>query len=218
MSAGLPVLAATAGALYIVTPGPAFVALLGLCAARGRRAGFGFVLGHMAGDLLWTSLALMALVGARTIHPLFFDLLGLACGIYLLVLGWQALKARSAAAAGLALFDRPLRRGLVFGLTNPKGYPVAVGMFAALLGPHAGELDFATAPALVAASMAGGALAALVLVWFAGLEAVRGFYRRREVLVTRCAGLLFIGFGLSAIATAAPGLAASRRLWPLRLE
>ncbi len=210
MSASLPVLAATAGALYIVTPGPAFVALLGLCAARGRRAGFGFVLGHMAGDLLWTSLALLALVGAQAIHPAVFDLLGLACGLYLLVLGWQALKARSAAEAGLALFDRPLRRGLIFGLTNPKGYPVAVGMFAALLGPHAAELDFALAPALVAASMAGGAVAALGLVAFAGLAGVRRFYTRRERLVTRAAGLLFVGFGLSAIASAAPGLLGRR--------
>ena len=139
-----------------------------------------------------------------------FDLLGLACGLYLLVLGWQALKARSAAEAGLALFDQPLRRGLIFGLTNPKGYPVAVGMFAALLGPRAAELDFALAPALVAASMAGGAVAALGLVAFAGLASVRRFYTRRERLVTRAAGLLFIGFGLSAIASAAPGLLGRR--------
>jgi threonine/homoserine/homoserine lactone efflux protein len=212
VSGGLPLLAAAAGALYIVTPGPAFVALLGLCAARGRRAGFGFVLGHMAGDLLWTSLALLALVGAQAIHPAIFDLLGLACGLYLLVLGWQALKARSAAEAGLALFDRPLRRGLIFGLTNPKGYPVAVGMFAALLGPHADALDLAGAPLLVAASMAGGAAAALLLVWFAGLATVRDFYRRRERLVTRCAGLLFVGFGLSALAAALPGFA-GRHPW-----
>ena len=91
MSGGLPLLAAAAGALYILAPGPAFVALLGLCAARGRRAGFGFILGHMAGDLLWTSLALVALIGAQTIHPAVFDLLGLGCGLYLLLLGWQAL-------------------------------------------------------------------------------------------------------------------------------
>lgn len=210
MSGGLPLLAAAAGALYILAPGPAFVALLGLCAARGRRAGFGFILGHMAGDLLWTSLALVALIGAQTIHPAVFDLLGLGCGFYLLLLGWQALKARSAAEAGLALFDRPLRRGLVFGLTNPKGYPVAVGMFAALLGPRAAELDFVVAPILVASSMTGGALAALLLVWFAGLGAIRGFYRRRERLVTRCAGLLFVGFGLSALANALPGLVQQR--------
>lgn len=212
MGGGLPLLAAAAGALYIITPGPAFVALLGLCAATGRRAGFGFVLGHMAGDLLWTSLALLALVGAQAIHPSIFDLLGLACGLYLMVLGCQALTARSAAEAGLALFDRPLRRGLIFGLTNPKGYPVAVGMFAALLGPHAGSLDFAGAPLLVAASMAGGAVAALLLVWFAGLAAVRDIYRRRERLITRCAGLLFVGFGLSALAAALPGLA-GRHPW-----
>jgi threonine/homoserine/homoserine lactone efflux protein len=186
------------------------VALLGLCAARGRAAGLAFVLGHMAGDLLWTSLALLALVGAQAIHPAVFDLLGVACGLYLGVLGWQALKARSAAEAGLALFDRPLRRGLVFGVTNPKGYPVAVGMFAALLGPRAAELDFALAPSLVGASMAGGALAALLLVAFAGLPAVRGFYQRRERLVTRAAGILFLCFGAAAIAGGVPGLLGRR--------
>ena len=206
MTDGLLLLAASAGALYVITPGPAFVALLGLCAARGRGAGALFLVGHMAGDVLWSSLALVALIGAQTIHPIVFDLLGLACGAYLLFLGWQAIRARSAAEAGLALFDRPLRRGAIFGLTNPKGYPVAVGMFAALLGPRAAELDFALAPALIAASLAGGALAALLLVAFAGLQLVRAFYRRREMLVTRGAGLLFIGFGLSAIVNAGPGL------------
>jgi threonine/homoserine/homoserine lactone efflux protein len=210
LRASLPLLAAAAGALYIITPGPAFVALLGLCAARGRRAGLEFLCGHMGGDVLWTSLALLALIGAQTVHPLVFDLLGLACGAYLILLGGQALRARSAAEAGLALFDAPLRRGLVFGLTNPKGYPVAVGMFAALLGPHAEALDFATAPALLVASMAGGFVAALALVAFAGLAAVRLFYTRQEILVTRAAGLLFIGFGLSALASATPGLLGHR--------
>ncbi|MFZ9416894.1 MAG: hypothetical protein ACO3CS_18800, partial [Alphaproteobacteria bacterium] len=124
--------------------------------------------------------------------------------------GWPALMARSAAEAGLALFDRPLRRGLVFGVTNPKGYPVAVGMFAALLGPRAAELDFALAPSLVGASMAGGALAALLLVAFAGLPAVRGFYQRRERLVTRAAGILFLCFGAAAIAGGVPGLLGRR--------
>ena len=58
--------------------------------------------------------------------------------------------------------------------------------------------------------MAGGAVAALGLVAFAGLSGVRSFYIRRERLVTRAAGLLFIGFGLSAIASAAPGLLGGR--------
>jgi threonine/homoserine/homoserine lactone efflux protein len=83
-------------------------------------------------------------------------------------------------------------------------------MVAALLGPRAAELDVARAPALVAASMAGGVLAALLLVGFAGLLAVRGFYLRRERLVTRCAGLLFIGFGIGALAGGVPGLLGRR--------
>ena len=48
--------------LYVVIPGPAFIALLGIGAGQGRGAGARFIVGHLAGDTLWTSLALTALV------------------------------------------------------------------------------------------------------------------------------------------------------------
>jgi threonine/homoserine/homoserine lactone efflux protein len=208
LEASLLVAAAAAGALYVVTPGPAFVALLGLCAARGRQAGAFFLGGHMAGDLVWSSLALVALVGARIIDPRIFDALGLACGLYLIHLGWQALRARRMRDEIASPFDRPLRHGLVFGLTNPKGYPVALGMFAALLGPHAAQLGLAIAPWLLAAAMIGVVLGAIMLVAFAGMAFVRRFYARHDLAVTRAAGALFVAFGVSAIATALPGL------WP----
>ena len=71
-----------AGAAYTLTPGPGFLALLGIGAAQGRRAGAGFIFGHFAGDVLWSTLALLAIIGARTIGPVVFDLLGLVCGAY----------------------------------------------------------------------------------------------------------------------------------------
>ena len=54
-----------AGATYTLIPGPAFLALLGIGAASGRRAGAGFVIGHLAGDMVWASLSLVAIIGAR---------------------------------------------------------------------------------------------------------------------------------------------------------
>ena len=50
---------------YTLTPGPAFLALLGIGATQGRRAGIGFLAGHLAGDVVWASLALVASESAR---------------------------------------------------------------------------------------------------------------------------------------------------------
>jgi threonine/homoserine/homoserine lactone efflux protein len=202
--------AASAGFLYVVMPGPAFVALLALAASRGRAAGARFLVGHMAGDIVWSSLALVALIGARIIDRRVFDLLGLVCGVYLIKLGIDAWRASgSASGGGTSPFDRPLRHGLIFGLTNPKGYPVAMGMFAAMLGTRASELSAATGPVLLLASMVGVVIGALILVLFAGAAPVRSFYERNAVMVARAAGVLFVFFGLSAIYAALLGFVRS---------
>ena len=79
-----------AALLYVLIPGPAFLALLGIGAGQGRKAGALFMGGHLAGDLLWSALALVAIVGAKTIGTTVFDILGLLCGFYLAWIGWTA--------------------------------------------------------------------------------------------------------------------------------
>jgi len=196
-----------AGAAYTLTPGPGFVALLGIGAAQGRRAGARFILGHLAGDVLWSSLALLAIVGARAIGPLVFDVLGLICGCYLAWLGAKAVGARRRAPdEKVALVPRPLLRGMAFGLTNPKGYPVAVATFTALLAGHAAALDWTALPPLLAAACIGFLTGDLVLIWVAGAERVRRVYQRHEIWIVRGSGLLFLGFATAALAGAAPGI------------
>lgn len=198
---------ATAGAIYTLTPGPGFLMMLGIGASQGRRAGAGFVIGHFAGDILWSTLALVAVIGAREIGSLVFDLLGLVCGLYL---GWLGLVAvaqrRRAPGVVQVMAPRPMRRGLTFGLTNPKGYPVAVATFTALLSGHAAELGWSALPPLVLAACAGFALADLVLVGVAGAAGVRRLYARHEIWIVRASGLLFLGFAVATILHAAPGL------------
>jgi len=203
--------AAIAGATYTLIPGPAFLALLGIGASRGRRAGAGFLIGHFAGDIVWASLSLIAIIGAHSIGRGFFDILGLACGVYLCWLGFTAIRAKRDAAGRLtAETERPLLRGLTFGLTNPKGYPVAIAMFTALLSGSVDKLTWAAFPALLAAACVGFILADVILVFFVGAGWVRRFYRRYDIWVARASGLIFIGFGLHAIYEAGPGLLARR--------
>ena len=73
--------------LYVVTPGPAFLALFTLAASRGRASGAWFIVGHLVGDVTWGALAVAAIVGANQIGPTLFELLGLVCGLYLIYLG-----------------------------------------------------------------------------------------------------------------------------------
>jgi threonine/homoserine/homoserine lactone efflux protein len=199
---------AASGAAYTLTPGPAFLALLGIGASRGRQAGALFLCGHFAGDVLWASLALVAILGARSFGTVMFALLGLLCGAYLCWLGARAVTARRDADGGLATEPRrPLVRGLLFGLSNPKAYPVAVAMFTALLAGQAAALGWAAFPSLLAAACVGFVVADVALVGLIGARIIRRFYRRHALWVTRASGVLFLGFGLHAIVGSGLGLA-----------
>ena len=156
MSQSLLIAAFLAALFYVLIPGPAFLALLGIGAGQGRKAGALFMGGHLVGDLVWSSLALVAIVGAKSIGTTVFDALGLLCGLYLGWIGWSALRAKpKTEGAGYIVVERPLRRGLIFGLTNPKGYPVALATFTALLAGSADSLDFAALPPLLGVSLLG---------------------------------------------------------------
>lgn len=200
--------AALAGAAMTLTPGPAFLAVLGIGAGQGRSAGLKFLLGHFAGDILWATLALVAIIGSASLGSLTFDLLGLACGAYLLWLGWRAVTARRQADGSVSASHvaQPFLRGLAFGVTNPKGYPVAVAIFTALLAAQSAELTWDGLPGLLAASAIGFLAADLVLVGVIGAAPVRRLYRRHELWITRLSGLLFLGFGLQALTHSGAGL------------
>jgi threonine/homoserine/homoserine lactone efflux protein len=192
--------AAIAGAIVVLTPGPAVLAFLGIGAAQGRAAGAFFLAGHLVGDLVWTILALVALVGARLISPWVFHGLALFCGVYLFWLGFRALTARRTPEGGVDIaVKRPLARGLVFGLSNPKSYPVTLSVFTALLASDLGTLTVGNAPLFLAACFAGFLAADAVLVWLVGMGVVRRLYRRYELWIVRATGVLFIGFAVNTL-------------------
>lgn len=207
MSYGLYLMTALAGALYVLSPGPAFLALFSLAATQGRLAGARFVGGHLIGDVFWTALAFAAIIGVNQFGPTLFDLLGIGCGLYLCYLGVKALTAREGARAP-AGSGRPLMTGVLFGLTNPKAYPVSVAMFTALTAHYASALSWNAAPQLLAAALAGFVIADIILVWAAGLAPVRRLFLRHGLIITRLVGLMFMAFGAKSLVDAGRGLAA----------
>jgi threonine/homoserine/homoserine lactone efflux protein len=197
---GLLLASAVAGGAYTLAPGPAFLALLGIGAGSGRRSGALFLTGHFAGDIVWAALALVAIIGAKTIGTMIFSVLDVVCGAYLCWLGYRAVMVRRLRDGSTSFVPRdPLRRGIAFGLSNPKAYPVAVAMFTALLAEHAAALEWTALPQLLAAACVGFIAADILLIAIIGAGPVRRWYRRHALLVTRISGVIFIGFGLQAI-------------------
>lgn len=203
MTPGLLLASAVAGGAYTLAPGPAFLALLGIGAGSGRRAGAWFLAGHFAGDVSWAALALVAIIGTKTIGTTIFNVLDVVCGVYLCWLGYGAVMTRRHTDGTVTFVPRrPFRRGLAFGLSNPKAYPVAVAMFTALLADHTAALDWTALSPLLAAACAGFVTADVILITIIGAGPVRRRYRRHALWVTRASGLIFLGFGLQAIVSA----------------
>jgi threonine/homoserine/homoserine lactone efflux protein len=208
IDAGALLSAAVAGCLYVVSPGPAVLALVGIGAAKGRRPALFFLFGHLAGDALWCSLAITALVGAKVFDPLLFELVALACGLYLGFLGFKGVTARSAEGADDLVGERPWLRGIAFGLTNPKSYPVALAMYGALLAGRPEALTFAAMPLLFAASVVGFLCGDAILAWVVGTGVMRRLYLSHAVTIVRVVGALFLAFAASTLWEALPKLAA----------
>jgi threonine/homoserine/homoserine lactone efflux protein len=200
MEASILMAAAMAGAIVVLTPGPAVLALLGIGAAQGRRAGAGFLVGHLVGDTLWAMLALTALIGARVIAPVVFQTLAVICGAYLLYLGARAVLVRRDATGQVSTsVRRPLHRGLMFGITNPKSYPVTLSVFTALLAGNLESLTVANAPLLLGAVFVGFLVADAILIWLVGTPPLRRLYRAGEIWIVRATGVMFIGFAVTTL-------------------
>ena len=191
--------------LYVISPGPAFLALFTLAASKGRKPGALFVCGHLVGDVTWGALAVTAIVGANQLGGRLFQVLGFGCGLYLIYLGLKAVTTKRDAPPRAIGAERPLLTGLAFGLTNPKAYPVALAMFSAIVAPYVDRLSLADAPRLMGAAFIGFLAADATLVFAAGLAPVRRFFLTHGLIVTRVVGVMFIAFGARSIAEAAAG-------------
>jgi threonine/homoserine/homoserine lactone efflux protein len=191
--------AALACAVVVLTPGPAVLAVLNLAAVRGRRAGAGFIFGHLTGDLLWTVLALVALVWVNVLSPFVFIILGLFCGGYLGYLGIKAILSKANNNQDIFNVKHPALFGLTFGLSNPKSYPVTLSLFTALLGSRLNDLTLVHLPLFLLVCFGGFLVADFILIWLIGLRIVRNFYKRDSLWITRATGLLFLYFAGSVL-------------------
>jgi threonine/homoserine/homoserine lactone efflux protein len=195
-----------AGILYVLTPGPATLAVLGLAAERGRATAARFYVGHMVGDVTWAVLALAAILGVSKLGPGLFALLGLACGLYLVYLGARAWLSSGNGGADAIGSNRPLKVGLAFGLTNPKAYPFSLAMFTALAVGHSRDFGVVEAADLLVRVVIGFAIGDALTLYWAGLKPIRAVFQRFRGAIVRVMGVIFILFGIKTIVDAGEAL------------
>ena len=193
-----------AAVLLTLAPGPDNLMVLALGASRGRTRGMAFGLGCALGCLSHTVLAAIGVSAVIAASPTAFTALKILGGLYLLRLGWQALRSGGSTRpceAGEAV-ESPLgmfARGLVANAINPK----VVMFFLAFLPQFVVATRGATAWQIVQLGLIFTAQAAVIfglLGYFAG--AIGQWLSRHEragLWLDRVAGTVLIALGLKLL-------------------
>jgi len=109
--------------LLALAPGPDNLFVLMQSAMYGRKTGLLVVLGLCTGLLVHTSAVALGLAAVLATSETAFTALKIAGAAYLVVLAWQAFRARPAnmpAPARRAAATRLYLRGVIMNVTNPK--------------------------------------------------------------------------------------------------
>jgi len=193
-----------AAVLITASPGPDNLMVLGLGVSRGRMQGMVFGLGCALGCLSHTLLAVLGVSALIAASPWAFSWLKIGGGLYLLWLGWQALRSRGGAQVGAVQTpEEPLMRLFFKGVLTNAINPKVVLFFLSFLPQF-------VQPGQVSVALQIGLLGLLFTLQAAVLFGLLGFFagsvgrwlQRRPgagLWLDRLAGVLFVGLGLRLI-------------------
>ncbi|MBM5572904.1 MULTISPECIES: LysE family translocator [Deefgea] len=114
----------SAAVLITLSPGPDNLMVLSIGATRGRLRGMAFGMGCALGCLSHTLLATLGISALIAASPIAFSVLKIIGGVYLIYLGWLALKSRGGATVGTSSSQenagKLFWRGVFANSINPK--------------------------------------------------------------------------------------------------
>lgn len=193
-----------AAVVITLSPGPDNLMVLSQGIARGRRHGMAFGLGCALGCLNHTLLAAIGVSAMIAASPLAFLALKIAGGLYLVRMGWQAI--RSGGASFSASRDLPadpvsrtFARGLVANAINPKIVLFFLAFLPQFVDAGRGQAGWQIA-ALGTLFTLQGAILFGVLGYFAGaIGQWLARSRHAAMWLDRLAGTIFIALGLRLV-------------------
>lgn len=181
-----------------ITPGPGVFATVARAMALGFRSTIGFILGIVAGDLVFLVLAALGLSVIATQYATAFGLLKIAGGLYLIYLGVQTWRSARHAESGLIPApEKGSSRSFFSGLTLTLGNPKAVVFYVAFL-PAFMDLEALSPGGLAVAGVVVSVTLFAVMAGYAAMAVrARKMFRTPRALrnLHRGAGGLMVGAG-----------------------
>lgn len=193
-----------AASVITVAPGPDNMMVLSIGMAKGRLPGIAFGLGCALGCLSHTLLAVLGVSALIAASPEAFTALKVCGGLYLVWLGFNALRSAGGASVGKASNDRQSPRklflkGIVANAINPKVILFFLSFLPQFVIPGHGSVAAQMAWLGIIFTVQAGVIFGL-LGYFSGT--VGQWINTRPRLGTamdRLTGVIFVGLGLRLI-------------------
>lgn len=193
-----------AATLITLSPGPDNLMVLGVGVSHGRRHGMAFGLGCALGCLSHTLLAVMGVSALIAASPIAFVVLKLGGGLYLVWLGFQALRSRVRVRIGEsgALNTSPLRlfaKGLLANAINPKVILFFLSFLPQFVSLDQDAVALQTGMLGIMFTLQAGVIF-VMLGYFSGVVGQwLNCHVRAGAWIDRAVGVIFVGLGMRLI-------------------
>lgn len=189
-------------ALAVVTPGPGVAAVIARAMATGHRRTLPFILGMVAGDLVWFGLVVSGLAVLAQNFYLVFTVIKYAGAAYLLFLAWKLWRAPVTSPEQQVYVKGEGLRLAAGGLSMTLGNPKTMVFFLAIL-PQVVALESMSGLAIVELCLLMAVILTAIMMGYALLAArARRFVAspRQMKLVNRATGGVMAGVAVAVAA------------------
>ena len=193
-----------AASVITVAPGPDNMMVLSIGMAKGRLPGIAFGLGCALGCLSHTLLAVLGVSALIAASPEAFTALKVCGGLYLVWLGFNALRSAGGASVGKASNDRQSPRklflkGIVANAINPKVILFFLSFLPQFVVPGHGSVAAQMAWLGIIFTVQAGVIFGLLGYFSGTLGQWINTSPRLGTAMDRLTGVIFVGLGLRLI-------------------
>lgn len=193
-----------AASVITVAPGPDNMMVLSIGMAKGRLPGIAFGLGCALGCLSHTLLAVLGVSALIAASPEAFKALKVCGGLYLVWLGFNALRSAGGASVGKASNDRQSPRklflkGIVANAINPKVILFFLSFLPQFVVPGHGSVAAQMAWLGIIFTVQAGVIFGLLGYFSGTVGQWINTSPRLGTAMDRLTGVIFVGLGLRLI-------------------
>lgn len=193
-----------AASVITVAPGPDNMMVLSIGMAKGRLPGIAFGLGCALGCLSHTLLAVLGVSALIAASPEAFTALKVCGGLYLVWLGFNALRSAGGASVGKASNDRQSPRklflkGIVANAINPKVILFFLSFLPQFIVPGHGSVAAQMAWLGIIFTVQAGLIFGLLGYFSGTVGQWINTSPRLGTAMDRLTGVIFVGLGLRLI-------------------